>query len=52
MKDVLKETVKKDRKLKTSTKLKTYRKDGKLRKELEREFEYTSNKPCTCSESE
>lgn len=44
MKDVIKTALDKDRKLREKLSKKTYRKDGKLRKDVEREVEYVSVK--------
>ena len=44
MKDVIKTALDKDRKLLAKLSKKTYRKDGKLRKDVERDVEYVSVK--------
>lgn len=44
MKDVIKTALDKDRKLREKLSKKTYRKDGKLRKDVNREVEYVSVK--------
>lgn len=51
MKEIAKEMVKKDRQFKTKTVLKKYDKKGQLRKDLDREVEYTSQS-CDCDKND